>query len=713
MPTLSELFNLDPNVERLSLLPRLRGSLPSEKSVMMPDRYMPDVIAPKILYDFIRAIKAPGRARRGEVLDEEEALNTALNMFGGGLATSGSVPIGALGMSARTAPAGTVPLREIQRSPLGFYSKVEEATLPLQNKGSGGQFLAQIQKTPGVKPEEIEVLGLDKFLQSKPTVTKQEVQDYITANKPDVQEVRLDSAKTLEREKLKNESFKALEQVDQAIPNLSQLNRANLTTFWAPGAQAGNVDDLAKIQALNLSESQIKAVMDYGAAVNRQRDFIESSNGYMAQPKFASYTIPGGENYRELLLTLPQKVEKGFTTPNGAFFSEADLADPIVRSTAEKIGLSPAFRNVGDAYRSSHFDQPNILTHLRANDRVIDGKKALFIEEIQSDWHQAGRKKGYGPQTETEAYYITPDGSRVSLGFGKTQEEAAAAVDPGWKNLVDIKFDTQTKKFGEGVPDAPFKKSWHELALKRAIQEAVDKGYDKLAFTTGKTQAERYKLSKHIDEINVTGRTNALTGEKSKSIALDTVDGQSIRLGVAANGLVDNVNDQTMNHLIGKSLDEVVGKELAKNIMEGGSQTISGKGLEVGGEGQKGFYDEILPKALQNLTKKYGTKVTKSKLEGTESKDSLAAKVYGRGETYNNLPSELKRKIDQMYMDNGVEVWSMDITPQMREQIKSKGQPLFATAPPLGLASQDPLEQFLGYQEAENDPLMQFLGYKR
>ena len=615
MPTLSELFNLDPNVERLSLLPRLRGSLPSEKSVMMPDRYMPDVIAPKILYDFIRAIKAPGRAKRGEVLDEEEALNTALNMFGGGLATSGSVPIGALGMSARTAPAGTVPLREIPRSPLGFYSKVEEATLPLQNKGSGGQFLAQIQKTPGVKPEEIEVLGLDKFLQSKPTVTKQEVQDYITANKPDVQEVRLGDASAY-----------------------------GLDEMWK-GAEA-------------------------------------------ARTKFGKYTIPGGENYREILLKLPNQWEKprALQEANSARIRELkeqmhgtsgsdEIRSEISRLHRENTLLQ---QQISDApiYKSSHFDQPNILTHLRANDRVIDGKKALFIEEIQSDWHQAGRKKGYGPQTETEAYYITPDGSRVSLGFGKTQEEAAAAVDPGWKNLVDIKFDTQTKKFGEGVPDAPFKKSWHELALKRAIQEAVDKGYDKLAFTTGKTQAERYKLSKHIDEINVTGRTNALTGEKSKSIALDTVDGQSIRLGVAANGLVDNVNDQTMNHLIGKSLDEVVGKELAKNIMEGGSQTISGKGLEVGGEGQKGFYDEILPKALQNLTKKYGTKVTKSKL------------------------------------DEGSEVWSMDITPQMREQIASKGQPLFATAPPLGLASQDPLEQFLGYQEAENDPMMQFLRQK-
>ncbi len=98
MPTLSDLFNLDPNVERLSLLPRMRGSLPSEKSVMMPDRYMPDVIAPKILYDFIRAIKAPGRAARGEVLDEEEALNVATNVMGGGMLSSGGAPAGSLGM---------------------------------------------------------------------------------------------------------------------------------------------------------------------------------------------------------------------------------------------------------------------------------------------------------------------------------------------------------------------------------------------------------------------------------------------------------------------------------------------------------------------------------------------------------------------------------------------------------------------------------------
>jgi hypothetical protein len=696
---------------------------------MMPDRYMPDVIAPKILYDFIRAIKAPGRARRGEVLDEEEALNTALNMFGGGLATSGSVPIGALGMSARTAPAGTVPLREIQRSPLGFYSKVEEATLPLQNKGSGGQFLAQIQKTPGVKPEEIEVLGLDKFLQSKPTVTKQEVQDYITANKPDVQEVRLDSAKTLEREKLKNESFKALEQVDQAIPNLSQLNRANLTTFWAPGAQAGNVDDLAKIQALNLSESQIKAVMDYGAAVNRQRDFIESSNGYMAQPKFASYTIPGGENYRELLLTLPDtkgakldarraEIEaKGVNATDTEKQEWASIMNQLQPETRDVEGLSP-FRNRPE-FRSSHYDQPNILTHLRANDRVIDGKKALFIEEIQSDWHQAGRKKGYQSkdiesQLKVSEERMAKRGQEIRqlsnrmAALDDTQLDefnALAAERQRLQNLQGEETDLGNRLYDarrEGVPDAPFKKSWHELALKRAIQEASEKGYDQIAFTTGKTQAERYDLSKQIDEINVVGRTDALTGEQTKSVALDTTKGQSFRLGVNKEGVVDNVNDENISNFIGKSLDEIIGKDLAKKVMDGGSQTISGEGLKVGGEGMKGFYDQILPKSLEKLGKKFDAKVTKTKMKVGEDVTEPGIVAPGIGMEFSGKTTPAPE----------VEVWKMDITPKMRESVLTKGQPLFAGSPAFPIANQDPLMQFLGMGEAENDPLMQFLGQK-
>jgi hypothetical protein len=510
-----------------------------------------------------------------------------------------------------TPPTGAVTMApsSLPRSDIGFYSQLEAVVQPLQNKGTGQQYLAQIQKSAGVKPEEIQWTGLDTFLQGKQSVTKQEIQDYLNANRVDVQEVRL------------GENF-------------------------APGYQFSTYNEWEN--ALD----QAEAAGDV-AEVSRLNEWAKLRYDTPNQTKFSSYTLPGGENYREILLTLPAKQ-----------LTEAEARVVLGAAPDAKLSsadIAYASRKNVDEYRTTHFDQPNILAHLRVNDRTVDGKKTLFVEEIQSDWHQAGRKKGYGPQTETEAYYITPDGSRVSLGFGKTQEEAAAAVDPGWKNLVDIKFDTQTKKFGEGVPDAPFKTSWHELSLKRAIQEAAEKGYDQIAFTTGKTQAERYDLSKQINSIAVP----SILGN-SRSVRINAPS-ESFKMMVDNDGIVTGYYSATQ--FTGKPLDEVVGKEMAAKIMEATEpKEFSGLDLQVGGEGMKGFYDNILPKSLDKLGKKFDAKVTKTTMKAGES--SLQPSMV-RTETGTELRATAKAAPE-------VEIWKMDITPQMRESVTTKGQPLFA-----------------------------------
>jgi hypothetical protein len=493
-----------------------------------------------------------------------------------------------------TPPTGAVTLAppSLPKSDIGFYSQLEAAVQPLQNKGTGQQYLAQIQKTAGVKPEEIQWTGLDTFLQGRQSVTKTEIQDYLNANRVDVQEVRLEAS------------------TGQRIP-LTNEEQARLNVLR----------EREQTEGLGGLESE-----EYSDLLNKEIAFEE----FYDKTRFSDYTLPGGENYREILLTLPQKLGSKDD------ISQRMFGKPYSQLTdQERFQVTPEFqKTMGQDFKSTHFNQPNILAHLRVNDRTVDGKKTLFVEEIQSDWHQAGRKKGYGPQTETEAYYITPDGSRVSLGFGKTQEEAAAAVDPGWKNLVDIKFDTQTKKFGEGVPDAPFKTSWHELSLKRAIQEAAEKGYDQIAFTTGKTQAERYDLSKQINSIAVP----SILGN-SRSVRINAPS-ESFKMMVDNNGIVTGYYSATQ--FTGKPLDEVVGKEMAAKIMEATEpKEFSGLDLQVGGEGMKGFYDNILPKSLDKLGKKFGAKVGKTEMDG-------------------------------------VEVWQMDITPQMRESVTTKGQPLFA-----------------------------------
>jgi hypothetical protein len=407
-----------------------------------------------------------------------------------------AAPMRAVSEIAEAAPiTPKPPPPEPVRSDIGFYSQLEAATNPLQDKGTGDQFLSQLQKSAGVKPDEIKYTGLDEFLKGKKAVTKAEIQGYLASNKVDVQEVRLGDLPFSEQafnDRFTGRGFSMVQTDDGP-----QFTRTDMT-----GRRQLNYGELPE---------------DIQATIENQ--YVPNTKYHLGALKNIDTEIPGGENYRELLLTLPdtkgarldaRRAEiqaKGINATDAEKQEWVSIMNQLQPETRDVEGLSP-FRNRPE-FRTIHFDQPNILAHMRVNDRTVDGKKTLFIEEIQSDWHQKGRKKGYGPQTETthEAFYTTPDGQKVSLGFGKTQEEAAAAVDPNWKNLVDIKFDSQTVKVDEGVPDAPFKTTWHELTLKRAIQEASEKGYDQIAFTTGKTQAERYDLSKQVNSLKVERNT--------------------------------------------------------------------------------------------------------------------------------------------------------------------------------------------------------------
>jgi hypothetical protein len=515
----------------------------------------------------------------------------------------------------------TPSLLEPTKSDIGFYSQLEAATIPLQNKGTGDQYLAQISKTAGVKPEEIQWTGLDEFLKGKKSVSKDEILNYLNTNRVDVQEVRLGEVSQ-----------------EQLLAQQQAKNRYREITDAV-------ADTRQKVEEGLLSSQEARAILE---PLNAERSRLDNQFFSNAAPatKFSQYTLPGGENYREILLTLPQKIQPEFeyrvygAFPSKAGFSNVEDAEEYVSklnqlgSTNENIAseiASAPFRiekvelpsSAAQNFRSSHFDQPNILAHMRVNDRVVDGKKTLFIEEIQSDWHQAGRKKGYGSKTTYDI--MAPDGT----WYNQLSERALAE-----QQAKEIGGVVQEKTLA-GVPDAPFKTSWHELSLKRAIQEASEKGYDQIAFTTGKTQAERYDLSKQVRSIDwqESDRRGA-----TKLISIEPYEGNTIELPIDSNGVV---LPSTGSQFDGKRVDEVVGKEVAEKIMGGNNGSLSGSGLQVGGEGMKGFYDNILPKSLDKLAKKFDAKVGKAEMDG-------------------------------------VEVWQMDITPKMRESVTTKGQPLFA-----------------------------------
>lgn len=277
------------------------------------------------------------------------------------------------------------------------------------------------------------------------------------------------------------------------------------------------------------------------------------------------------------------------------------------------------FEEAAEAYRESS------LEPTRA--------KVLVIDEIQSKRHQDARENGYVSQREEgakakfeAAMSAVEDYKQSLLDKYNTDEMGLSRVitdeeSKHWDELLKTAneasmYDHETELL-YNVPDAPFEKNWHELAMKRMIRLAAEEGYDKIAWTNGDMQAERYNIGGVVDSIYI-GKFR-----KNGKYAVTIYDKNSMPINHPkdAEGY-DGVDD----------LAEVFGKDLATRLVEGyealpqdkkdvgDSFKVDGDGLKIGGEGMRGFYDEILPRFVNKYGKKWGVKVSDITLPRLQNK---------------------------------------------------------------------------------------------
>ena len=147
--------------------------------------------------------------------------------------------------------------------------------------------------------------------------------------------------------------------------------------------------------------------------------------------------------------------------------------------------------------------------------------KVLVIDEIQSKRHQEGREKGYKDNLQ-----MTPESLRKLANIAQEKYEAyTKELESKYKedyvtiypDLTDAErtradeleqdvYSAQERlesamENERRVPDAPFDKNWHELAMKRMLRYAAENGYDYVAWTTGAQQAERYDIGESVSNI--------------------------------------------------------------------------------------------------------------------------------------------------------------------------------------------------------------------
>ena len=490
-----------------------------------------------------------------------------------------------------------------------FYSQTEKVLeQKMPNKALAAQITGILSPNNGVKPDELKWLGMDDFLKTKSTFTKAEVMDFVKSNEVQVEETMRGTNR-----------------------HLLQQEADRLQTAYQAARRTGTTQH--EQDALHAWEEAKNALLNSQSAA-----------------KYENYQTPGGENYRELLLTLPendfrlddfiQKMnDKYGTTQDGNVYTPAWTSADLTEKEAATLSTlqTKKFHGTG-SFTSGHFDEPNILVHIRFNDRQVDGKNTLFLEEVQSDWHQTGRDEGYSD----EKFYFVHNAGGEYEGRFNTRKEAESHIsihsdgENGWTVDEGPKPDA--------VPDAPFKKTWHELAMKRMLRYAAENGYDQLAWTTGQMQIDRYDLRKQVDALVVyrdpNGKTYWIRGIK---------DGDEVM----------SKRDMTKDKLL-----STIGKEIGERALSkldepgaGSKAELSGLDLAVGGKGMLKFYDEHLVNFINHYAKKWGARVEKTTIP------------YAKDD-------------DQGYAEPG-DVHSVTLTDAMKTSVVQQGQARFSARNPI------------------------------
>ena len=240
--------------------------------------------------------------------------------------------------------------------------------------------------------------------------------------------------------------------------------------------------------------------------ISEERNAYKKSGGV----QFPTYVLPEAlsDTYNEMFVTAPMKDVNDL----GYWDKKAVIDGTLV--------LGPEYAAWKDGHTA--YDKiKNPIVRLRFNERVVDGKRVLFIEEMQ----------GASPSNQTK------------------------------------------------MPSF-LQKRIYDIGVKRALAYAKDKGFDFVSWTTGEQQAERYNLSTEVESI---GWELDRYGDKHARVVPRASGQEAIHFEVKKSGLITastyaQLNDKTLDEVVGKEFAQRI-LETPKGSLTGDGLKIGGTGL--------------------------------------------------------------------------------------------------------------------------------------
>lgn len=566
-----------------------------------------------------------------------------------------------------------------------FYSNAAKAVEDIkQQKATPEQWLKMIEKNGGLKRGEDKWMGLSDWLKERAklgakTLSKDEVMEYIRQNTIEIEEVEYGDYEGL-----------GINTEDEGYDNPQEAFDYMLEQGFTPEEA---IDEMREIYNYDFKLTD-DGELDIPQHLRNARPINETR---------LRYTTKGLENKKEIALTVPN-IEPYYKSDEVHFGDAGDGRAVAWARFGDATELSETLRSYyelekkygeGNLYRNPEMTPEEIAIRDKGVEEILHSadnrKKVLVIDEIQSRRHQDGREQGYFTPEMREAAKRDYESLRAELESNRKEildlmenpdipdglkdgnpdyyrlyedeipKELYKQIEDAYAKEDEIRAKLREINAFRGVPDAPFDKNWHELAMKRMLRYAAENGYDKVAWTTGAQQAARYNIGGVVPFVDVTTDPHPAADERARWKTLRfSANGNACRVDLNTDGKVI-LAEGLGNDAEGKDVKELFGREVGEMILQstnkgGFPDRIQLEGVEIGGEGMKGFYDQMLPKFMQKYGKKWGAKV---------------------GEVELDLPNSADRKM-----------WSVDVTPEMRESVR-RGQPMFYIAPDAGSLGAD------------------------
>lgn len=433
------------------------------------------------------------------------------------LTTASNVPQGTPVVNGRFSVSGEIDSEGNGYAPT-FYSYMERVIENTKQEKMGTASVVSMLKGKGVKNEEIKWSGIEAFLEGKKSVTKQELLEFMRGNQLQIEEVTLGEPSYTQKEQdMLNQANEDYENTAEMIDGMWEelFGEGIPVEVWASDVPERKLEHEAREKIQEYLRNNFEALGDaefYNRFIEKRdrlmnliaslknvediRDAIADEAKERDGAQWSDYATPGGARYREYLFKMP-----------GSEYTNLAM--------------------------EGHWKRGGVLAHARVQDFDHEDGTVLFIEEIQSDWHNAGQKHGYRLEGQKDAGTIRKESEEAYNEFYGTVEKfvfensdwmdddatfyahpaVVAEMFEGDESQFDkLKFDENQRKTirkmvaeekarsellktapkAGSAPDAPYAKTYHEFVLKNLLRKAAEGGYAYLAWTPGWMQEERW-----------------------------------------------------------------------------------------------------------------------------------------------------------------------------------------------------------------------------